>query len=198
MKPIQEKKKMAFERFTPETQTSPLEPGIHHASITDVSDVSEKLSQYGYDWAIEVEFMLDGFKYPKTIVYKDKFARETDGKLNRKENKGIASLNNLLRLIRFDGGFDPVGVWRNVNGDEISISEGCREIIEHIRTHFSGMDFAVYAYRTKSRKDPDKTYIELAKRVFLKDQESEILSYVAYMLKNQQAADTKEETGTSL
>jgi hypothetical protein len=161
-----------------EKDKQPIKEGYYNARISDINDVTEKLSQYG-DLCLELTYQVEGvpFEINQTIFIKFEFGQ--NGELSQKENSWIRQFNNLLDTIGYKGGFNNGGVFVNQDGDAIDNCDIAFELTKHTAEKFDPNEycFVVYLERT------DKGYTRPAKRVYPIAEKKQLEKYIDFIAK---------------
>lgn len=172
-------------RFEKSESSKTVANGYYHVTITDLINITERVSQYA-DIAFELLLSVENVPFEIQSSIFIKFERDANGELDPAKNSWVNTFNNFLDTIKYEGGFDKYGVFRNANGDELSHDEMLEELHKHYTQHFdnSGYPFITYLYKD------NKGYMKAVKRIYPISEKKSLESFVEYFLKTKKTTMT--------
>jgi hypothetical protein len=173
------------------TGTIPTVPDdYYNATISEFINITDRVKEYA-DIAIEILLNCEDVEFETKIAYFIKFSRLGNGELNPDENSWVRPFNNLLDTIRYNGGFDRFGIFRDESGEEIDKNAIDEELAKHFLNTFPDGGYPFIVYLEKDAKG----YMRPLKRIYPVTQKQQLEKFVVFHNKNKKKTPAASTPG---
>lgn len=168
---------------------------IYPATITEINDITDKVGAFA-DIGIEVKLNAKSVPFDLRTTAFIKFERRSNGELDPDKNTWSGPFNSILDCLKYPGGFDRFGAFRDMNGEEIPANDIVPALREHLSKEFGsehGYPFLVYVEKDK------KGYTSIKRKIFPASEYEKMKLYAeaSNKYKKDQATTTPPRNQTS-